>query len=91
MIRRMFLSRTLFIALIDVFCKSSHRIVRLMPSARDCHPDGGDCALEQEDRTIGREDERTTRGRGDDEKRMGWEQRCRVCRGALPQGGGSWF
>jgi hypothetical protein len=44
----------------------------------------------------GREDERT-RGREDDKIRIGWEQRYRVCRGAvglrpaLPQGGGSWF
>jgi hypothetical protein len=60
----MFLSCRLFVALIDVPCKSSHRIVRL-PSVRDCHPDGGDCALEQDDRTIGLEEiERMRRPRG---------------------------
>jgi hypothetical protein len=60
----MFLSRRLFVALIDVPCKSSHHIVRL-PSVRDCHPDGGDCASEQDDRTIGREEvERMRRLRG---------------------------
>jgi hypothetical protein len=48
----MFLSCNLFIALIDVPCKSSHHIVRL-PSVRDCYPDGGDCASEQDDRTRG--------------------------------------
>ena len=31
---------------------------------------------------VGREDERL-RGREDDEKRIGWEQRYRVCRGAV--------
>jgi hypothetical protein len=54
----MFLSRSLSIALIDVSCKSSHRIVKLMPSVRACYPDSDDYALEQERRTA-----RTRRGR----------------------------
>jgi hypothetical protein len=49
-------------------CKSSHHIVRL-PSVRDCYPDGGDCASEQDDRTRGgQEDEETERMRGGREK-----------------------
>ena len=70
----MFLSRNLSIALIDVPCKSSYGIVRLMSSDRECHPDGDDCASEQE--------HRMRRGR-EDEKRIGWEQWYRVCRGAV--------
>jgi hypothetical protein len=73
LIGRMFLSRSLSIALIDVSCKSSYCIIRLMPSVRDYHPDGDDCASEQEYRTRG----------GDDKKRIGWEKRHRVCRGAV--------
>ena len=60
----MFLSCNLSIALIDVPCKSSHRIIRLMPSVRVCHLDSNDCALEQEYRTRGgREDEDVERMR----------------------------
>jgi hypothetical protein len=63
----MFLSRRLFVALIDVPCKSSHRIVRL-PSVRDCHPDGGDCASEDDRTRGGREDKRRSRGREEVER-----------------------
>jgi hypothetical protein len=85
----MFLSCNLSIALINVPCKSSHCIIRLMPSVGVCHLDSNGCALEQEYRTRGGwEDERMsrgwederTRGREDDKKRIGWEQRYRVCR-----------
>jgi hypothetical protein len=60
----MFLSCNLLIALIDVPCKSSHRIVRLKPSVRVCHPDGDDYASEQEQRTA-----RTREGRGQDDEK----------------------
>jgi hypothetical protein len=63
----MFLSHSLSIALINVSCKSNYYIVRLMPSVRDCHLDGDDCALEQEHRTRGWGDEETTR--------KGWDRR----------------
>jgi len=75
----MLLSYRLFVLLIDVPCKSSHYIVKL-PSVRDCHPDGGNCASEQDDRMRGgREDEEAKRMRGqEDVKRVrrprGWEE-----------------
>jgi hypothetical protein len=91
----MFLSCNLSIALIDVPCKSSHRIIWLMLSVGVCHLDSNDCASEQEHRTRGgREDERM-RGRQEMD-RMGAEvssvQRSGgLCgaRPALPQGGWS--
>ena len=84
----MFLYCSLFIALTDVFCKSSYCIVRLMPSAKDCHPDGGDCALEQDERMRGRREKDRMGAEVSSVRRSGG-----LCgaRPALPQGGGSWF
>ena len=68
----MFLSYNLLIALIDVPCKSSHRIVRLKPCVGVCHADDHDYALELEYRTA-----RTRGGRGregeDETTRKEWD------------------